>query len=477
MENASDNDVEFERIRRETKKSLPSLLFVFIIGNLMIQCFNLVYSNIGTSLHVSATAAALLSTLPGIILGIVCMLYETLCDFISPKKMVLWGVGVLIVSSVVGFFLSFNFWVVVVVRALQVAGAQVAGSVFLIMTVKFLNKKEKAIYLGVFNAAYYLSVALGVFAGGWIQDMPWKWLLLIPALAIFVFPILVKDTPNVSGKGEKVDSIGIIIFAGIATCLAVYFSYMQFWWLWIIFGVLVIGFSFNVAKNKRSFITPKFLKNGRYMILLALLCISFFFEFACTPIYQVIGDGVFQIPLQQVSWWLTGVNLVAMIVGIFSGPLVNKLGHYTVIILSLVAEIVGFGLSAAFIHSSFWFLSILNAITIAGFTAIYTPIYDAASAALPQQERGRAIGICDLIVNISPSIGISVYSDLIENAALGHATLFGIKGMTACQTANVFWIMFLVALASLILVLICKKPISSVVKKAVSVDTDEDIAQ
>ena len=172
MENASDNEVEFERIRRETKKSLPSLLFVFIIGNLMIQCFNLVYSNIGTSLHVSATAAALLSTLPGIILGIVCMLYETLCDFISPKKMVLWGVGVLIVSSVAGFFLSFNFWVVVVVRALQVAGAQVAGSVFLIMTVKFLNKKEKAIYLGVFNAAYYLSVALGVFAGGWIQDMP-----------------------------------------------------------------------------------------------------------------------------------------------------------------------------------------------------------------------------------------------------------------------------------------------------------------
>ncbi|MBQ1286729.1 MAG: hypothetical protein IIY17_01945, partial [Aeriscardovia sp.] len=109
--------------------------------------------------------------------------------------------------------------------------------------------------------------------------------------------------------------------------------------------------------------------------------------------------------------------------------------------------------------------------------AIYTPVYDAASAALPQEERGRAIGICDLIVNISPSIGIAVYSDLIENAALGRGTLFGIEGMTACQTANVFWIMFLVALASLVLVLIFRKPIKSVVKKSVSVDTDEDIAQ
>lgn len=477
MQKQLDNGIELEKIRRDVKKALPGLLFVFIIGNLMIQAFNLVYSNIGSDLHVSETAAALLSTLPGIILGIVCMLYETLCDYISPKKMVLWGVGILTASSIAGFFLSFNFWVVLAVRALQVAGAQVSGSVFLVMTIKFLNKKEKAVYLGIFNAAYYLSVALGVFAGGFIEEIPWKWLLLIPALSIAVFPILAKDTPNVSGEGERVDVIGISIFAGIATCLAVYFSYMQFWWLWIVFAVLVAAFSVNVAKNKDSFMTPAFLKNGRYMIFLALLAVSFFFEYACTPIYQVIGGGIYKISLQQVSWWLTGVNLVAMVVGIFSGPLINKIGHYAVIVLSLAAELLGFGLSAVFIHSSFWFLSILNAVTIAGFTAIYTPIYDGATGALPQGQRGRAVGMCDLIVNVIPAIGIAVYSDLIESSALGRGSLFGVKGMTSSQAANVFWIMFLVALAALALTLAFRKQIASVSGKAVSVDGEETVLQ
>ncbi|MBQ3480514.1 MAG: hypothetical protein IJH49_02275 [Aeriscardovia sp.] len=84
------------------------------------------YSNIGSDLRVSATAASLLSNLPGIVLAVACMLYETLCDFLSPKKPVLRGVGALIVSSIIGFLFSRLFWVVLVV---QVAGAQLTGCV------------------------------------------------------------------------------------------------------------------------------------------------------------------------------------------------------------------------------------------------------------------------------------------------------------------------------------------------------------
>ena len=55
------------------------MLIVFTLGTLMIQAFNLVFQNIGDSLGMSASAS-LISTLPGIVLGVVCMLYGTLCD-------------------------------------------------------------------------------------------------------------------------------------------------------------------------------------------------------------------------------------------------------------------------------------------------------------------------------------------------------------------------------------------------------------
>ena len=134
---------DFEANRAKTKKALPALLIVFTLGTLMIQAFNLVFQNIGDSLGMSASAS-LISTLPGIVLGVVCMLYGTLCDFISPKRMTLFGVSALVIGSLLGFFGSFNFWVVLIARMIQVAGAQVAGSVFLVMTVKYLDDKEKA---------------------------------------------------------------------------------------------------------------------------------------------------------------------------------------------------------------------------------------------------------------------------------------------------------------------------------------------
>ena len=140
--------------RRSTKRALPALLAIFLLGTLMIQAFNLVFQNVGDSLGMSANAS-LISTLPGIVLGVVCMLYGTLCDYISPRKMTLFGVGALIVGSLLGFFGASNFWAVVLARMIQTAGGQVAGSVFLVMAMKYLSDKERAFYLGIFNAVYY----------------------------------------------------------------------------------------------------------------------------------------------------------------------------------------------------------------------------------------------------------------------------------------------------------------------------------
>lgn len=97
---------DFEANRAKTKKALPALLIVFTLGTLMIQAFNLVFQNIGDSLGMSASAS-LISTLPGIVLGVVCMLYGTLCDFISPKRMTLFGVSALVIGSLLLRFVQF----------------------------------------------------------------------------------------------------------------------------------------------------------------------------------------------------------------------------------------------------------------------------------------------------------------------------------------------------------------------------------
>lgn len=446
---------DFEINRQKTKKALPALLIVFLLGTLMIQAFNLVFQNIGDSLGMSSSAS-LISTLPGIVLGVVCMLYGTLCDFISPKKMTIFGVVTLIVGSLAGFILSFNFWAVLIARMVQVAGAQVAGSVFLIMTVKYLNEKEKAIYLGIFNAVYYLAAAFGVFAGGFITSFDWKYLFLVPVISIFFVPLLFRNTPDISMKGEKIDVLGITIFAVIAGLIAIYFSYPSIWLILAIL-ILTVCFALYIAKGKNPFLSKSFITNGRYMSILLFWFVICLFNFACVPIYNVIGDSIYHIPLTQVSLYLTLIYLVATLVGCVSGPLINRFGRSKTIILAGALCFIGFFGSALLVRSGFWILTIFACLFVAGMTAIYTPVYDAASDALPVEENGRGIGICDLILNTSASIGMAIYSNLMANKGFGgHAVIGHATGETAA-VINMFLIMAAVSVVAMIIFFIFRK--------------------
>ena len=448
---------DFEANRAKTKKALPALLIVFTLGTLMIQAFNLVFQNIGDSLGMSASAS-LISTLPGIVLGVVCMLYGTLCDFISPKRMTVWRER--FGDRQFARFLPFNFWVVLVARMIQVAGAQVAGSVFLMMTVKYLDDKEKAVYIGIYNAVYYLAAAIGVFAGGFITSFDWKYLFLVPAISVFFIPLLIKNTPDISAKGERIDGFGIALFAVFAGLIAVYFSFPN---VWPLVAIVLLGIAFVawILKGSKPFLSKSFITNKAYMSILLLQFVFYFFNFACVPIYNVIGEQLYDMPLTTISLCLTLVYVVATIVGCVSGPAVNKLGRMKTLIVASVLMVVGFAGSAIFIEQGFWILTVLACMFIAGVTVVYTPIYDAASDALPVEENGRGVGILDLMMNTSASIGMAVYSSLIVNPSLAKGGLFGIGSGVAAQTSNVFWIMCAASVLALLLVLMFRKSFSA----------------
>lgn len=452
---------DFTRIdenRAKTKRALPALLAIFLLGTLMIQAFNLVFQNVGDSLGMSANAS-LISTLPGIVLGVVCMLYGTLCDYISPRKMTLFGVTALLVGSILGFLGSSNFWAVVLARMIQTAGGQVAGSVFLVMAMKYLSDKERAFYLGIFNAVYYASSAVGIFAGGLISSIDWRYLFLVPLIAIVLIPSVLKNTPNTSLRGERIDVFGIALFALIAGFVAVYFSFPATWMLGVM-AALILVFGLYVWRGKNPFLSRKFVTNGAYMSVLLALFVFYFFNFACVPIYNVIGEQIYQITLSQVSLCLTIVYLVATLVGCLSGSIMSAMGRLPMLILSAVLMVAGSIGSAICISSGFWVLTALACVFISGITMSYTPLYDSFSATLPTDQNGRGIGIGDLMMNTSASIGMAVYSGLMASDDFGSRGFLGVAAGVQAQTSNMFWIMGLAAVLALVIVLIFHRKIS-----------------
>lgn len=102
-------------------------------------------------------------------------------------------------------------------------------------------------------------------------------------------------------------------------------------------------------------------------------------------------------------------------------------------------------------------LTFLACLFIAGVTAVYTPIYDAASDALPVEENGRGVGILDLMMNTSASIGVGVYSSLMASDTMGKGGLFGVGSGVEAQASNMFWIMCAVSVLSMIVLFVFRK--------------------
>lgn len=413
--------------------SLILLLITFILGTLCLQGFNLVFDQIGKAVG-APDQASLITSLPIIVLGIVCFIYGSLGDFVSLRRLITIGLVTLFVGSLFGFIANFfftpNLWTVIIARILQTAGEQVAGSSFLVIATKYLRNDLKVIFFGLFTAAYQLSASIGVFAAGLLSSIAWQYLFLIPAVTILFLPVLVKCLPTKNGIGGKIDKLGFTVFGIAVALLTLFFSYKA-WGLLLGSIVLFVVFAGYIMKAKNPFVTPAFFKNKRWLSGIILIFIFYFTNYCMPPIYNVIGGALYHMSTEAVSSYLVWAFVVAAVFGTCSGAIIGFIGRKAGIITAAVLMILGWVGAAVFINSGFLVLTLCACVYYAGCGLMYSPIVSTVLSALPVEESGRGCGMNDLVMNVTASIGISIFSGFFGGNLLKGFSFVGIQGLGA----------------------------------------------
>lgn len=449
-----------ERTNRMAIGALIPLLITFILGTLCLQGFNLVFEQVGQAVHAPAQAS-LITALPSIVLGIVCFIYGSLGDFVSLKKLVTFGLVTLLIGSLLGFvanyFLTANLWTVIIARVLQTAGEQVAGSAYLVVATKYLKNSLKVIFFGLFTAGYQLSAAIGVFAAGILSSISWQFLFLIPSITIFFLPLLLRNLPDKNGSGQKVDGFGFTIF-GVATAfLTLFFSYMS-WWMLLVSAVLFLGFAYYINTARHPFITPAFFRNTRWLSAISLILVFYFVNYCISPVFNAIAHNLYGMQTSTVSRYLVWAFVVAAIVGTSSGAIVGRIGRQAAIVTAGCLMLLGFVGAAVLIKSGFLVLTIMAAAFYAGAGLMYSPVVSSVLDTLPKSESGRGVGMNDLVMNVTASIGIAIIGSLIGSPALAGGNVFGISG-TSASYSNLLLICAAVVLLGLIVFLVFRRHI------------------
>ncbi len=456
-----EGTAEFEKMNRMAKRAIPLILIIFIFGILEQQAFGMIFVNIGQELGTPGLAP-LITSIPGIVLGIVCVIYGSLGDFVSLKKMTLLGVSILVVGSAIGFILGpVSIWAVVIARVLQSAGGQVAGSVFLVLVSKYIAKENRVIYYGIFVAVFRFSAALGVIAAGYVTKIDWRWLFAVPLISIIFIPSLAKNLPDDRAEGANIDWGGFTLIGAFAGAMTMFFTDMNLFWA-VSSVVTLIAFIVYINKAKNPFITPEFFKNPAFIATMTVIFVGYFFSYTLNAGVNAIGLNVYGIDSAEVSTLLVWSILLAAFLGFVCGPVIKKIGRSAGIIMAL--SFMGLGLIAiafAIPHGKVWALAVAPCIYYFGTSFFYSPIVDTATLTVSPEESGRVLGVNDLVQAITGSVGVAVFGGMMSSGAMSGGSIVGGTSGDVSTYANVFLVGGAIVLAALVIFLVTKKTIYS----------------
>ncbi|WP_265457945.1 MFS transporter [Enterococcus sp. HY326] len=454
-----EGTTEFEKMNKMAKKAIPLILLIFTFGILEQQAFGMIFVNIGEQLG-TPNLASLITSIPGIILGIVCVIYGSLGDFVSLKKMTILGVVVFVIGSLIGFvFGPMSIWAVVIARVLQSAGGQVAGSVFLVLVSKYISKENRVVYYGIFVAVFRFSAALGVVAAGYITKVDWRWLFAVPILSVLFIPSLAKNLPDDKAEGANIDWLGFALIGAFAGSVTMFFTDMNIFWASASVISLIL-FVVYINKAKDPFITPEFFKNPAFIATMVVIFVGYFFSYTLNAGVNAIGLNVFGIDSAEVSTLLVWSILLAAVLGFVCGPVVKKIGRSAAIIMALL--FMGLGLLAvafAIPYGKVMALAVAPCIYYFGTSFFYSPIVDTATLTVTPEESGRVLGANDLVQAITGSVGVAIFGGMMSSGVFSGGSLTGTAEGAASTYSNVFIIGGAIVLAAMLIFIFTKKMI------------------
>ncbi|WP_228430794.1 MFS transporter [Chryseobacterium oleae] len=356
-----------------------------------------------------------------ILFGGFLLLGGRLSDLFGPRKIFMWGFGILSGASLLAG-VAWSEAALNTGRALQGLGsALIAPAALTLVLSKFTDPKELNKALGFWGASAAAGGSAGVFLGGAITEwLSWHWVFLINipigiAVLLFSKNLLFKGTTQ---KG-KVDIAGAL-FATAALILAVYaivsaegagWKSMQTIGLLALSILLLIVF-LMIQKQKKEplvplsiFKVPNLSPGNLVMALLAAAWIPLWFFLNLylqqTLHYSAFNSGLALLPMT--------IAIMLLMVGV-TGKLVAKFGFKSNLIAGLMALTASLLLFSIIPPDGKFLVNVLPASLLGalGMSLAYIPGTIASMSGAKPGETGLASGLVNTSYQVGSALGLAI---------------------------------------------------------------------
>lgn len=443
---------------KKVARVLPWMMLVMISASSLLNAFSIIPALLAHYFNVNAATMSWQTVVITLAMGVAGIVYATLADYISIRRLMIIGLTLMTVGLLLGFFFSHNLLLVIIASALATLGGQSANALLLVTAVRYLSKEASDRYFGYYSACINAAQLLGVLLGGFLTSwIGWRYLFIFPLISVMTIYFVLKYLPEDSKLAtQKLDILGISLLTLFTFLLSLFFN-QNSWTVLVLAIIVLVGLCFYISHHANAFVNPAFFKNKRYTITIILgglvnsllVAYPFMFSFLCTSIYHLQ-------PL-QVSEILIPSYIIAILVATFASNLAKHLGLECTILSSLALIIAGLLLDAAFLESGVIILIIASSI-FSGGMALFSPQIQALMfSALPEDKVGVGSGIYGLVFSTSMSLGTAITGTLLAAKWLHTPSIFPFLSPSAVSFSNILLLFIIWIIATIILTLSSRK--------------------
>ena len=445
-------------------KALAVVCAAYFMTILDVAIVNVALPTIGKDLNFSRDNLQWVVTAYAITFGGFLLLGGRAADILGRRRVFLTGV-VLFTTASLFCGLAWSEGVLIGARAIQGFGAAIISPAALsIITTTFEEGPERNKALGVWGAMGGSGAAVGVLLGGVLTKYAgWEWIFFINVpvgiVAFLLAPRFVRESrddrstsPDIAGAVTVTAGIALLVYA---VSNAPVHGWGSGWVIarLIVAAVLLLGFLVIESRVKEPLMPFSIFRirtvAGANATAFMLGAVTFSNFFILTLFVQQVWH--YSALKTGVTFAVTAVSAV-----LWAGLaqfLTTKIGAKPVMLIGFVAFAIGIFLYTQISSDGSFAGDLLPGYIVVGFALPFTfiPISVAALAGVKAHEAGLASGLFNTSQQVGGAIGVAVVSSVSIshfNKLTGEGIPFAQAFTSGAQWA--FWVMFGVALASLL---------------------------
>ncbi|MBO5365089.1 MAG: MFS transporter, partial [Peptococcaceae bacterium] len=365
------------------------LIFFAVVMTTFINCMdmssiNVALPSIADELHVTMSGVEWVVTAYTLVIICFILLFGKLGDTMGKDKIFKFGILVFLAGLCICFF-AHTYTMLLIGRIVEGIGAAATSANSQGIIVQTFPAHERGKALGISGSSVALGTMVGPSIGGLIvQHFSWNMIfgMSIP-LTVICFMLCVKYLPDMSsGRSEKVDSGGVLLFMVMILCVyggvkllqngASYYLYCAM--------LLVIAVAFGAVfvrweqRHDNAMIHLDIFKNKLYTVSVFCAFISFLAISGHNFIQPFYLQKVQMLSAAQTGMLMMAYSITMFVVAPFSGQLSDKIGSEILCFIGLCTVSVAlFVLSTLGIGSPLWIFLIGSIMMSFGMAMFQSP--------------------------------------------------------------------------------------------------------